>query len=444
MPLPSRNGETCEAGPDSCILHIGMLSFHPSSTPHEPTRAKTCLELVDSILTFGFLTKHEPLLLCSGGEVRVQELQELGVDPAWTNLLEASVTIPPLSIGHHKSAARAITLHLILSLFMDDKVDVQKAHPTLWQSVREITCADMVFKGAKEEIFSTFNLSHRGAIRRPPKVISWCVALSKLATKGETDSASIIRAWNMQSVNSAQIAGQKMLGVKNLMELCDDRTKTVIIDCVSKYGWEHCPFSDDAFSSKKLYPGVHWRSKTSKAASPRMTATKESMYNLFRHIVAYHAITPTSRRKKMTKPVLEEKARMATFATALFHEAVEAGLNHTVLYEKWLEPWILANDLKLDMEFTQCMLGNTDNLTICDLPSLRMLLDQKALQHNPVLEGDARLVRIKGEDLEESTFNLLIKKIEYDCNTWKVYKQNVERWEHRVQRKALIQHPFSN
>ena len=145
----------------------------------------------------------------------------------------------------------------------------------------------------------------------------------------------------------------------------------------------------------------------------------------------------------MTKSVLEEKARMATFATALFHEAVAAGPNHNVLMGKWLEPCILANDVKLDMELAQCM-QDTDNLTIRDLPSLRMLLDQKTQQHNPVLEGDARLVRIKGEDLEESTFNLLLKQIEYDCNTWKVYKQNVERWEHRVQRKALIQHPFSN
>lgn len=431
FPLPCFNGPQPGDG-GSCILHIAMLSFDTMSTPHEPTRAKTCLELVDSILTSTFLTKHEPLLLCSGE----REPCELGVDPAWIdfNPGASGSIIQPFAIGHHKSAARVSTLHLILSLFMEDDVDVQKACPSLWQSVRELNCFDTVFKNDMEAMFSNFQLSHRGAIRRPPNVISWCVALSKLQAKGE-DCATVIRAWNSQSTKSSQLTGQKAVGVKNLLELCDDRTRKLILDCVSKHGWENCPFSDDTFSIRKLFPGQHWRS-SSPQWTQRLVVTNESMHNLFLAIVSQHDQLPSMLQKKLKRPQVEEMAQLAALATALFHEAVAAGLSASVVKERWLNEWISKGDAKLEMELASTLQEKSSNFTLRDIPSLRLLLDQKASQHNPVLAGEENLVVNKGQDLEASTFDLVMKKIEYDCNVWRVYKKNVEQWQHRVHQKV--------
>ena len=66
-----------------------------------------------------------------------------------------------------------------------------------------------------------------------------------------------------------------------------------------------------------------------------------------------------------------------------------------------------------------------------------LFLAEKASQHNPVLAGEENLVVNKGQDLEASTFDLVMKKIEYDCNVWRVYKKNVEQWQHRVHQKAF-------
>ena len=59
LPIPSQY----EAQDQPTYPHIGMLSFSQESTPPEPTRIRTCLDLADSIVTDGFITKNDPSLL---------------------------------------------------------------------------------------------------------------------------------------------------------------------------------------------------------------------------------------------------------------------------------------------------------------------------------------------------------------------------------------------
>ena len=120
----------------------------------------------------------------------------------------------------------------------------------------KVACVDMAFRDAKEEAFSNVCLSHRGSIRRPvppPNVVSWCSTLAKLKAKGEMDMAGVIKTWNKHATQGSRLVGAKAMSVKNLLELTEYRTLAVIADCVSKHGWENCPFTDGAFSSRKLF-----------------------------------------------------------------------------------------------------------------------------------------------------------------------------------------------
>ena len=76
------------------------------------------------------------------------------------------------------------------------------------------------------------------------------------------------------------------------------------------------------------------------------------------------------------------------------------------------------------------------SFTIRSLPSLRLLLDEKANAGNPALALHEQRVISQCADLEASTFVLTMERIDYDCNVWTVYKQNVEQWEHRVHQKV--------
>ncbi len=430
LPLPVRpvEGDAQGEGQRPFTIHVAMLSFDPLTSPKEPTRAKTCSELVDSIMTDTFLTKHEPLLLCSGGVQTTKARHKRGVDPTWG--AEPDV-IPPLAIGHHKSAARVSTLHLLLTMFKDDAVDMSKAHARLWQSIRQIKAYELQFANARDEAFSNFKMSAQGAIRRPPNVVSWCVVLNRLRNHGETDVGNVVRLWNAQSTRGSQLTGGKAQSVKNLLDLCDQRTMDLILECVSRHGWEQCPFSDDCLSTKKVFPGVHWRAST-RAWTERQTVTAQSTFNMFSHIITCHRNAPSVLRKKLNKTQLEERAVTAAMITATAHELANLGaIPERLLEQEWLEPWI-RGDQKVEMEMASAWMEKSSNFTVRDIPTLRRLLDSRGNSRNGTLALEEQTVQWQSQELEASTFDLTMRKLEYDCNVWRVYKGKVEHWHRRV------------
>jgi hypothetical protein len=56
----------------------------------------------------------------------------------------------------------------------------QQTHPKLYASILKIEVHRVEFASKQEELFSNFKLSHRGSIRKPPNVVTWVFALSKL------------------------------------------------------------------------------------------------------------------------------------------------------------------------------------------------------------------------------------------------------------------------
>ena len=70
-----------------------------------------CLKIADEILTDGFVTETEPLML-KASWTEVQKHRVLGISP-WGETVNGNQTLRAFSLCHHKSAARVITLHLL-------------------------------------------------------------------------------------------------------------------------------------------------------------------------------------------------------------------------------------------------------------------------------------------------------------------------------------------
>lgn len=422
--------------PECPNLHISMLSFNPDSSPREPTSANKCMELADHIMIESFLTQQEPLMLSSGSVAKQQSLARPGVDLAWPSAAPKDTHVKPFSIGHHKSAGRVTTLHLILTLFMDDDINVEQSAPALWQSVRTIKAIDMKFSSALEETFSNFRISHRGAIRRPPSVLSWCIALGRLQKSGESDAASIVKTWNKDAPKSSQLVGGKALSVKNLLEKASDTILEMIILCNSRWGWEDSPFTDDCFSSKKIWAGSHWRNSTCKAWTARMVVSRASNALMFKHILQNHEKLPEAMRKQMTKENFEELALKAAVVSNLGEELVSANLPQELVQEEWLDMWV-SGDIRIDMEISSILAEKDPHFTIRNLSTAREMLEKHSVGCRP---GTAALqehqVLNAARELESKTFELTLKQLEYDCNVWKVFQGKVEQWERRMASKA--------
>ena len=138
------------------IFHIASLSFRASGTDRELPHLEVANLLVDEFCTDGFVAT-EPLKIDAAEE----RLQRDGVPAPWTSE-NAAHNILAFGVGFEKGVARNATLHVMLTLIMDDDVDLQKVLPTLYASVFNIKCAYQLHPDTESRIFAAFKASSRG------------------------------------------------------------------------------------------------------------------------------------------------------------------------------------------------------------------------------------------------------------------------------------------
>ena len=118
--LPGKQEELLTAE-DVIVMHLATISFSATSMVCEPTKDKI-LKLADEILTDGFVTDTEPLLLDVSPTRMdaIQGIQNMAGIPPWGDMANGKPTLRPFSILHHKSAARVIALHILVNVFMEE------------------------------------------------------------------------------------------------------------------------------------------------------------------------------------------------------------------------------------------------------------------------------------------------------------------------------------
>ena len=156
---------------------------------------------------------------------------------------------------------------LILNHTPQDGCSIQQYHPTIWASARRIYAQLVVWVNLREQIFHRNKIDARGSIRKAPNVITWALSLDKLRLAGDKDAGAIIKEWNNRASRQQQLVGGKAQALKNVLDMMPQEVFTeVVVRAVSEMGWEKSPWSDDAFSNKRIYPGAPLAGRSSSAA----------------------------------------------------------------------------------------------------------------------------------------------------------------------------------
>ena len=95
-------------------------------------------------------------------------------------------------------------------------------------------------------------------------------------------AGTIIKAWNMEASKQQQLLGAKAQTLKNVLDLMPEEILDgVVIPAVREMGWEKCPWSDDSFAIKRIFPGAGPRTGT-QGWRNRLVATELSMQLLLK------------------------------------------------------------------------------------------------------------------------------------------------------------------
>ena len=181
--------------------------------------------------------------------------------------------------------------------------------------------------------FYNLGASNRGAIRKAPSALSFVYGLRSLNTNNAED---ILRSWNSTAPKSDQVTGRKSIVVALLLQLKLELLHK-LQGCVSLFGWDACPFTDDSLSSKKLYPGSTFRTSRIPKGSPWFTRGQvtEASFKLFIDLICSQHSAATV-RLKLPKSAVEDKAEVCACAVQMAEEMPRSTPNCETQVEEFL------------------------------------------------------------------------------------------------------------
>ena len=97
------------------VFHLATLTFAPTSSPREPTRANVALELLGHSLADGFISNNEPVIAHAGGPAAVAMLGVPMIKESIPWAQPGQEPLAPLGVALQKGNDRVCT-HLIATL----------------------------------------------------------------------------------------------------------------------------------------------------------------------------------------------------------------------------------------------------------------------------------------------------------------------------------------
>ena len=252
-------------GAEACFcLSLWDLSWKPESSTKPPPFLCTTISLMDAILTDGFQTRKEPLVLYEGPQRETSQ--------QWTYYV--------------KGACRAATALVLSSLSIKYGWDLASLSPPLQASLCAIyaqksTCgsdaASVALENAKQ--------SHAGSIRKAHCALTWLGKLVLLRKQG-MEPSSIVKLWNQQCPREAQLKGQKEQALRALL-LLDQSAADQLLEHLSQFGGETA-FSETCWSNKRIMPNGCPKGY-SKEWNQRLTVSNAGFLLMVRYIHSKHA-----------------------------------------------------------------------------------------------------------------------------------------------------------
>jgi hypothetical protein len=106
----------------SLFFHLAQLDFSAHSSLRGPPALRTCCLLADEILTDGFVTMGDPLLVTC----KEYPPSDKGTGP-WSSQDQGQPTAPAFAMASVKGSARICTLHTLVTLLFDEDLSVSEA-----------------------------------------------------------------------------------------------------------------------------------------------------------------------------------------------------------------------------------------------------------------------------------------------------------------------------
>ena len=424
-PMPSaEEGQLGEQAP--CKAHISMLGYSAMCTLKPMPSAHSARLLVQHLLMDGFVTGSQPLQI---KHITPENL----LTPPWVAAANG-LPIHPFSLGYVKGMLRGSTILALLHMFWQDGQGLQllEVFDKLKASCQAIYVHHIKHVSLQEEVFYNFRVSLRGAIRRPPNLLTWVGTLSQLKQKGYEDSAAVISRFNSGVAKNFQLVGSKATAIGNLMTLFPADLLALLQNHVSKYGWDSCVLSDDNLSTKKILPNfVHKSPHKSWKKFAAMSVTSTTL--TFRRLMRDFGKASPHGRRKADKATVECLAEMAALVVNLSKQLAElfplkqADLEAEI-YDKWVE-----GSPGLDLELHEICTEKKESLVVTDIKAFRAVAD--LLQCKIPVPKATEEVQLN--ELAMSKFELLKKQLDYDQTAFRVHQAKVKNYEHAVHHAKL-------
>ena len=190
-------------------FHLNAFGYTQSSSLKPPCGMRKFSLLMDQIMSDGFVTSSQPLLVTTPPHV----VQGPPLVVHWSGNLGTA------TLAYSKGAARTQTILALLRWCQLNNCSVRHGHPTLYGTLLVIFAHKIECATRLDEALLNMKLSVRGSIRTANNVIETVMMIRNLEMMGASDIAGFVRKWNAQSGKLAAITGKRAACLKLLFDV---------------------------------------------------------------------------------------------------------------------------------------------------------------------------------------------------------------------------------
>ena len=378
---------------DELRFRLVDLGFNSHTTTKGPPRLVNCLSMLDNIYCSGFSTQLEPLRVWNNPKT-------MQLDSFW--------------LSHVKGHLRATTALAMAIIIMDNYLDAAAATRagggTLIESLRVVRVRqEKIQPDIMAVAFQNAIISHRGSTRKTLDVLEWIEKLEIIRTATGQAADDVLGVWNKSCPQNARVVGNKQLCCLNILKKLDAPSRTLLLAHASTVGGKS--FSDDAFTSKLIYPGYKPRLVTSKWIRWQ-SITHHSFLLMLKHLMHEQTVSGIA----VSKAGIEKASKIAALVACLTEDVIEQNdpLPRSIIESTFVAAFI-DNDPNLVLALEEAVQNQAKDYDPMQLPVLsEAVLDWRKSAPSTQNGATPLTMKVNAGELEEHEFKLWRLKVVRD------------------------------
>ena len=372
------------------LFRLVDLGYGDATTTKGQPRLHTCLQLIDSILTDGFVTQLDPILVWKNPQMMSQNV-------FWLSYVKG-----------HSRACTALAMSIILmDRFSDASAVIAAGGGNLLESLKVIRVrVAIVAPDLMAVAFKNALLAHRGAIRQAHDVLNWIQKLEKVSASTGVTPDDVLSKWNSECPAEARVLGNKRVCCMHILRSINHDCRVVLLDHASKFGAKSA-FTDDAFTSKRILPG-HKPRLPSQRWCRWQTVTHDSFMLMLQHVIQKHETMHEAARCKVSKPKIERASEMASLVFAIKEDVLQTfpAIPQDDIDKTFIDAFI-TNDPNLLMALEAALCDKDNSFDVMQMPILNDVITQCQSKALEISTGPPpQRMKVDATQLEEQEFKL--------------------------------------